>query len=400
MVGTVLFLTSRLPFPPDRGDRVRTYYLLKIFAEFYNVILVSLYERSEELIYRKDLDQFCSNVILIKHPKMLGFENIIKKAFSKIPFQVAYYSSAKLWHTLYCIHKSSKIDIVYTHLIRLAPYTVMFSNSYRIIDYTDCISMEYLRSLEHRKGLAKLFYSIETIRTSKYEQSIKGNFSEHWVISPVDFRALQLSADINSFVIPNPVAICGVEKDYNFKLRLVFIGNMSVPHNIVAAKFVSQIVMPSIISEFPKIEFMIIGANPIQDIMCLSGNNGTVVTGYVDDLYKELLNSDVFVAPMFFCAGIQNKVLEAMACGVPVITTPAVAESLGCSDGQELILAKDETSFIEKTLLLLSDESLRMRIGQNGKKKMLEKYSLASIRAVLNNRFSDIDNINKRNKDI
>jgi len=391
MKSKALFLTSRLPYPPDRGDRVRTYFLLKVFSENYDVTLVSLYETPDELQYKKNLEQICSQVICISHPKWLGLVNLVRNMICRTPFQVAYYSNRKFKKALASFKKTSKIDLIYSHLIRLAPYALDFSGSYRIIDYTDCISLEYLRSLSHRKGISKMFYSIEAKRTRKYEQLVKTGFNECWVISPVDFKALNLSHFDNGIIIPNPVTINELQKDYTLKQRLVFVGNMSVPHNVFAVQFVSQKLMPAILKHHPEIEFQVIGANPLSAVKSLNGSNNTVVRGFVDDLYNELINSDIFIAPMFFCAGIQNKILEAMACGVPVISTPAVAESLDCHDGIELLLANDEPSFIEKTHLLLSDLSLREKIGNMSKQKTLGNYSLASITAVLKNRFKIID---------
>lgn len=395
MTSKALFLTSRLPYPPDRGDRVRTYFLLKAFAEHYDVILVSLYETSGELQYIKNLEQICSQVVYIKHPKFLGFFNIFKNILSRKPFQVAYYANRKFEKALFNIRKTNQIDLIYTHLIRLAPYSLNFTDSYRIIDYTDCISLEYLRSLSHRKGISKLFYSNEAKRTQMYEPMIKSQFNEHWVISPIDFKALKLSHSTNSYIIPNPVAMNNNQKEYDLKQRLVFVGNMSVPHNIHAAQFVSQRLMPAMLKQYPNIVFHIIGANPISAITSLNGTNSTAVLGFVDDLYNELLSCDIFIAPMFFCAGIQNKVLEAMACGVPVLTTLAVADSLGFQDGKELLLAYDEPSFIERTHLLLSDESLRKKIGNLGKQRTLQNYSHVNVKAILNDRFIIIDNKRK-----
>lgn len=389
-----LFLTSRLPYPPDRGDRVRTFFLLKIFAQIYDITLVSMYDDHNELKHQKYLEQICAEVRLVSHPKVLGYLNLIFAIFSKTPFQVAYYRNHKFAQTLKHLNKTDRFQFVYIHLIRLAQYADIIATGRKILDYTDCISLEYCRSLKHRKGIRKLFFSIESKRTADYEQKVKLTTSERWVISPIDYMALNLNAINGSHIIPNPVMICNRNKDYFLKQKIAFVGNMSVPHNIHAARYVATKVMPNLIVRLPDLTFHIIGANPVPEINELSNLKGTIVHGFVDDLYEELLNCDIFVAPMFFCAGIQNKVLEAMACGLPVVTTKAVMDSLACTNYKELIIADDEKSFTEEILNLLTDIDLRKEIGSNGKEFVVKNYSLASITDMINSRFSDVNNSN------
>jgi glycosyltransferase involved in cell wall biosynthesis len=387
-----LFITSRVPYPPNRGDRVRTYFLLKQFCERYAVTLISMYETEAEKAACSSLYQICENVTMIHHPKWLGLLNLMIAVFSRTPFQVAYYRNNKFKNAIKAADNTHHFSLLYNHLIRLAEYSGLITKSYRILDYTDCISLEYARSLEYRKGISKLFFTIESARTQRYELSVSKTFDECWVISSVDYKHLKLDTGSKGVIVPNQVNIPDLEKDYTLKQRIVFVGNMSVPHNVFAATYVTNTIMPALINKYPTLTFQIIGAHPVQEITDLENRNNTHVQGFVDDLYKELLNSDIFVAPMFFSAGIQNKVLEAMACGVPVVTTPAVAESLDCTSENELFTAETADSFIDICLHLLSYESMRRDTGSKGKEKIIKDFSFASVTAILYSRFDKIDN--------
>jgi glycosyltransferase involved in cell wall biosynthesis len=217
-------------------------------------------------------------------------------------------------------------------------------------------------------------------------------FSENWVISQVDLQKLGLKEHHLSKVLPNQVRIPPNEADSSLKMRLIFTGNMSVPHNVTAVKNVSRKIMPALLRDYPALQFVIVGAAPSAEVKALDGLNNTKVLGFVDDLYKEIMASDIFIAPMYFSAGIQNKALEAMACGVPVITTPNVAQSLDAHDEVELMIAEDNHAFVKKTSFLLEHENARAQIGKSGRALVNKNYSPEAIQALIQARVEHIIN--------
>jgi len=182
-----------------------------------------------------------------------------------------------------------------------------------------------------------------------------------------------------SLIMPNQVYIPEKIADSKLKNRLVFTGNMSVPHNVVAAENVANKIMPALLREYPQLNFYIVGANPSAEIKALHGKNNTHVLGFVDDLYEELYKSDIFVAPLYFSAGIQNKALEAMACGIPVVTTPNVVESLKGDDEVDIMSAEDNNAFVEKIKVLLDNEQTRAQIGKSGRALIAKTYSCEAV---------------------
>lgn len=386
----ILFLTSRLPYPPNRGDKVRTFFFLKEMSVSHKIFLVSLIEHEQEIRYQKELSKYCQEIYFLKHSKFKGYFNLIKAILSRQPFQVQYYQNTKLHNILKEIISRGKIDLIYTHLIRMAPYTASLPVK-KILDYTDAISMEYIRSLPYRKGLInKLFFQVEAQRTARYEKRISACFDEAWFISLEDIEHLGFSHKQTVIQVPNPVLIDKFKKEYSRKNRIIFVGNLSVPHNIEAVMYMKEQVMPELARIDDKITFEIVGADANDQIRGLDSFRNITFKGFVEDLYKTLIEADIFVAPMFFSAGVQNKVLEAMAVGLPVITTANVARSIEAEHLNNIMIADTKKEYLEVIILLMQDEGLRKRIGRNGNKLIKSSFSQKLIGKLIEQRIHNI----------
>ena len=260
------------------------------------------------------------------------------------------------------------------------------------MDYTDAISMEYKRSLPFRKNpILKLCFIIEASRTNKYEKKIVDYFDESWFISKEDINFLDFPKNTIVKIITNPVKILKKKSNYIKKNVITFVGNLSVPHNKYAVEFIYNNIMPQLIIKDNRIQFHVVGADPVKVIQDMNGKRNTKVFGFVEDLYGELINSDIFVAPMFFSAGVQNKVLEAMAVGLPVITSKNVINSLNLIDGKEIICAEDEYSYITSIIELISDSELREKIGKKARAFIRNTFDIEIITNKINNTFKSIN---------
>lgn len=386
----ILFLTSRIPYPPDRGDRVRTLFLLRQLASFGELTLVSLVNSHTDKQAMKVMLEEVPKARFVEHSRFRAVWNLLRNAFRKLPFKVAYYKNPKFRNLLVNLLAEPEYDLVYCHLIWMVPYADLARGSKVILDYTDCISLEYARRLEHLKGAAKLFYTLEAKRTSNYEIQVADHFSENWVISPVDIVHLGLKNHHRSVLMPNQVIIPDQLEEHGFAWRLIFSGNMSVAHNIMAAQNICKKIMPALIKKYPLLQFVIVGAEPAAEIMALDKLNHTTVLGFAKDLYSELMASDIFIAPMYFSAGIQNKILEAMACGLPVITTPNVASSLDAVDEVELLVASDNYAFVQRVEQLIENPETRAQIGKSGQALVRKQYSHEAVTKLIAERINHI----------
>lgn len=369
---TILFLTPRLPYPPDRGDKVRSHQFLKLLSTRYHVIPVSLYSNSDRKYVQEFSRMFPQAQVFYQSPLRMAF-NLIKGIFDPRPLQVIIYRNPYMQKKLAQLAREGN-PVIYAFFIRMLEYLEPLDKNYRIADLSDCISMEYERRLSYLKGLHRFVYALEASRLRRMEKAVNAYANESWFISAIDRSKLGLPSS-TCHIIPNATQICPLQKDYRFYGRIIFVGRMSVPHNIQPVEYIREFLLDEILKHYPKLSFDIIGAGPTRKIQAMNGTRNTHVHGFVPDLYKALTESDVFVAPMFFSAGMQNKILEAMAAGVPVLMTENVAESIGCEDRIHYLKASNQQEFLAQILELLGSEELRRKIGTAGRLFIEQHYS-------------------------
>ena len=276
----------------------------------------------------------------------------------------------------------NQFDVIYAHLFRMAPYVAGRPDLYRIVDLTDVISQELARSMPYRGWASRLLYRLETPRIRRYERHVAETFEETWLISKADKQALTATcAATNVRVVP-----IGVDKERFHPTEqpcepdsLIFVGHLGVFHNVDAVTHLAQDVLPLVRQQIPGCTLKIVGAEPNAQVRSLAGDPATTVTGYVPDLNDYLNRAAVFCAPLRFAAGVQTKVIEAMATARPVVTTSLVNSGLGARAGRDLLIADDAQATAKQIVALLRDKELRRKIGQAGLQFVRRKYSWGSV---------------------
>lgn len=378
----ILFITSRLPYPPDRGDRLRAYNFLKAFSREHSVALLSFTESKEEYKHISSFQSLCSRIETVILPKWQSKLNaMVYGPWSKTPLQVLYYRSKKFQMLLDKMVGEFCPDIIFTHLFRLAPYLEKYPHLYRIIDFTDVISSEIKQSLCYRSFYWRLIYRIEGKRISRCESYYAKTVDESWVISTFERDKLKALSNSSSriFVIPT-----GIDQDRFFPVNgvtkqeglVTFVGHMGGYHNIDAVSYFIDDILPKIGELVPNVKFRVVGP-------CIGGfqsqvksvSNRIEFAGYIDDLNAELNKAMVFVAPLRFAAGIQFKILEAMFVGLPVVTTSYGNSGLQAVHGNDLFVEDTPDHFAERVAELLRDEKLRGKIGSAGREFVMSRFS-------------------------
>lgn len=374
----ILFITSRLPYPPNRGDRLRAFNFIRSIHRQHEVHLISFISSKVELNHIPKLNQYCAEIKILEKKPLQSVISVLLNFWRSEPLQTLYYRSSRMQHIVDQSIFSGSFDAIYIHLFRMAQFIRDRNEYYRVLDLTDVISNEISRSLPYRNFFWKLLYTIECNRIKKYERKLTDKFEEIWLISAADLNILSSqSPEANIKLIPNGVDIDNFhpEKNYPTPFRIIFTGHMGVYHNIDAARYFASEVFPTIQKTFPKSTFVIAGAEPAQAILNLTTLRNIQVLGYVENLNKELNTSHVFVAPLRFAAGVQNKVLEAMAAGVPVIATSIVNEGLNAGHGKEILIADSPDEFVTQISKLFRDDTLPKKIGLEGRNFVIKNYS-------------------------
>jgi sugar transferase (PEP-CTERM/EpsH1 system associated) len=371
----ILFLTSRLPYPPDRGDRLRAYHFIERLSAEHEVTLVSFVAHEGERDHMTALRTFCRDVHVVPLSPRESLLRAGANAWRHEPLQAQYYRSPTMRRLVDRISAAETaagrpFDVAVAHLFRMAPYLEWCGQAYRVVDLTDVISQEVARSLPYRGLGWRLIYRFEGPRIQRYERWVAGTFDEAWLISQADLQVLAAQCPgANLRVVPN-----GVDASRFFPTQeiarpssLIFVGHLGVLHNIDAVAFLALEILPRVRHQIPGCTLEVVGASPSAEVRRLADLPGVTVTGFVPDLNRSLNQAEVFVAPLRFAAGVQNKVLEAMAAARPVVTTSLVNTGLGAQAGRDLLLADSAEEAASQVLTLLRDGDLRLRIGQAGR---------------------------------
>jgi sugar transferase (PEP-CTERM/EpsH1 system associated) len=375
----LLCLTPRLPWPPDRGDRLRAYRLLATFAEDHRLTLLSAVERRRELEGVRELRPLCEAVHTVvrgrAHSTLVGALN----AWRPLPLQVLYYRDRRFRARLARLLEES-FDAIYVQLFRLAPYVTEGRRDWppRILDLTDVVSGEIARSLPYRRGSTRWLLAREARRIAAYEGRVAALVEEVWVVSEAERRALGERAPGAAVrVVPN-----GVDGDRfrprgvaSVAGRLLFVGNMDVAHNIDAARFLARQVLPRVRRRVPDATLRLVGAGGGRRVAGLAARAGVEWVGFVPDLQEELERAAVFVAPLRFSAGLQNKVLEAMAAARPVVTTVRVQEGLDAVPGRHLLVGEDAETLADQVARLLVRPDLGAELGRAAREHAVSRFS-------------------------
>ncbi len=373
----ILCLTSRLPYPPHRGDRLRAFHIIEHLAAHHELSLASFIAQESEQEYVAALEQYC-RVSTVSLSPLRSAAAAAGNVWRRDPLQALYYRSRAMRRLVQEMIASTPFDAAYVHLFRMAPYVADHHRLYRVVDLTDVISTEISLSLPYRGLASRLLYRLEGPRIARYERHLAQAFEETWLISETDRQHLAAACpEANLQVVPN-----GVDTEHFHPTgelpephSLILVGHMGVLHNIDAARNLAGEILPLVRRQLPDCRLFVVGADPIPEVERLGQIPGVIVTGFVPDLNQALNRAAVFVAPLRFAAGVQNKVLEAMAAGRPVVTTSVVNAGLGGTPGRDLLVADSSEAMAAEVVRLLRDDHLRNRVGQAGREFVRQRYS-------------------------
>lgn len=371
----IAYLTSRFPHPLDRGDKVRAYYQIVELSKDHDVHLISL---SDEEVSKEDKDvlsQYCASIDIQEVPAPQRWSNVLKRSMSPMPLQVSYFYDDTVQRHISMMLEEIAPDHVFVQLIRMAPYVLDYKGP-KSIDYMDSFALNWKET-----GLPEFTYlpfvnGIERKRVATYERDIYDAFDYHFIISERD-RA-EFDSEVRDQII---ISTNGVDTEYfepqhhiDPMFDMVFCGNLGYVHNGKAAHYLIDQVM-SLMSSSTTL--LIAGARPPKWINIKQRTNIRVV-GWVDDVREHYQRGRMLVAPIFTGSGQQNKILEAMAQGIPCITTPFVNQSIGAIPGEEILIADQPKHFVADVESILADTDLRNQLSLRGRRFVQDKYQWSS----------------------
>jgi sugar transferase (PEP-CTERM/EpsH1 system associated) len=379
----ILFFTARIPFPPDRGDRIRPYYMIKYLSQNHSVSLLTFTDARDELWRLEGLKGYCKHMEVVVMSKLRSYSNILLHPFSKKPFQCLYYDSREMREKINKLLRDYKFGIVHIFPLRLAGYLKYFGNSRVVIDFCDSKALLHSRLMRLRTNpIFKLIDFEEWLKMEFYEAKINRTATKCIAISSVDKEVIERKGNSNHLeVIPN-----GVDLSYfkpwpaqQERNSLIFVGSMDVIWNVDAVLYFYNKILPHVRKKIPDVKLYVVGANPAWKIRSLSRDPNVVITSNVLDVRPFIARSILSIVPMRLGAGIKNKVLESMAMRRPVISTTIGAEGIDVAENENILIADDPHDFAEKTIEVLENHYLRNRLAENGYRLVREKYDWFSV---------------------
>ena len=389
----LLFLANRLPYPPYRGDKLKIYNLAKRLCHQHELHLLTFVQNEEDKQYVKELEQVFKRVHVVSLPKWSSALHCLAGLWSKKPFQVHYFSSKAMRNQLNEIISENSFDAIHVQHLRMAQYLHKEQHIPRILDLPDAFSLYWQRKQAHASNpILKWLEGIEQSRVYQYER-ILASYNLSLVCSTEDQAYLVREHHLNNIaLLPNGVAtdtFAPQDHDYSHNHTLLFTGNMDYKPNIDAVIYFTTSILPLIQERFPQIRFIIAGQRPVAKVLALA-NEHVIVTGFVPDMAAQYNEASVVVAPLRFGAGTQNKVLEAMSMGVPVVCSHIGFNGLGIASGEGAIMQTDTKAFAASVIDLLSSATLRQSVGAKGIALIQKRYAWDIIAAQLNQYFHQI----------
>jgi sugar transferase (PEP-CTERM/EpsH1 system associated) len=370
----IVVLTSRIPYPLEKGDKLRIFHQIKHLAKSHEICLICLNESSDK-IDTSGLEELVNELHIVQFAKWKIPFRLFFAIFHNLPFQVEYFLERKNKKKIEAIIQDFNPNHIYCQLIRTTEYVKDLFQFDKTLDYMDAFSAAAMRRAKTEKGFQKLFWKIENERVKKYERSIYDYFNHHSIITEQDRNLLAIPSNKKIEIVPNGVDTSNFNNlNLPKKHDIVFAGNMNYPPNIAAAIFLVEEILPKLISQFPEITLLIAGANPSSEVLNLASAR-VKVSGWMSDIRQAYCESRIFVAPMFIGAGMQNKILEAMSSELPVITTSLAAEAFSEKNQSKIIEANTTFEFSKAIQYYLLNEAAQNSDGKTNRLYVEEKYS-------------------------
>lgn len=370
----IVFIVSRFPYPLEKGDKLRSYYQLKELSKTCSVHLIAL---SDKPVNPSDLGQltsFCATVTIHHISKLSIFWNTLLAFFGKKPLQVGYFYNSLIHNKIIQQLSDLKPDHIISQLIRTTEYTKNYHHCPKTLDYMDALSKGIERRIEKAPWFIKWLFRMESKRLKNYERIIFDYFENKSIISEQDLNYIFHPDRKKIMCIPNGIDNRFFEFNTSKtpEFELVFVGNMSYAPNVDAAKYIHS----NLLSKLPSLRLLIAGATPHPSIVKIAQHSSQItLAGWVDDIREAYTNGAIFIAPMMIGTGMQNKLLEAMALGIPCVTTDLANNAIKAKHNESIIVANTANEMINAIQELLSNPEKCASIGKLGKEFVANNYS-------------------------
>lgn len=384
---SVLQFAPRACWPLDTGSKLRTYHLGRVLGAQAWVALLAFAEQGQSV---RDLAEIFEQVVTVPRGKGYSFGNVLRGAMGTTPLPLLNYTTEEMKRALARVleeHDFDVVQVVSFHLMNYLPVIrAARSRPLAVCDWHNVESDLMRQYAESERNLARKTYARRTARLmSEFEERALNEFDAHLVVSEDDAERLRgVNSKARILVIENGVDVASFANEgATRKSRIVFVGSMDYHANIEGVTSFARNVWPLLHGKKPELSFTIVGRDPAPSVRELSSIAGVEVTGSVDDVRPYYREAIAAVVPLNVGGGSRLKILEAMAAGVPVVSTTRGAEGLVVRNGKDILLVESNKEFVDAVIGLADNQELRNRIIAGGRALVGERYDWSKIGATL-----------------
>jgi sugar transferase (PEP-CTERM/EpsH1 system associated) len=384
MKPALLFLCHRFPFPPDKGDKIRSFHLLRHLADHYRIYLGAFVDDERDWRHAASVQSWCEESHLLRLSPRRAKARSLGALLDGRPLTLPYYSMPEMRRWTAQVAEREGISRVLVFSSSMAQYAVggRLDRARRVIDFVDVDSEKWRQYADHQASPLAWVYRREARKLLRYERRIAAEFDASFFVSEIEaqlFRTLAPEAADRVYSFSNGVDVGYFAPDPALRSpyargerALVFTGAMDYWPNVDAVEWFTGQVFQPLHADDHSLRFYIVGRNPSDGVKRLGERPGVVVTGGVDDVRPYVLHAAAAVAPLRVARGIQNKVLEAMAMGRPVVASGAALEGISARPDEDVILADGAEDFLRQIRRVLSQD-LR-GLGARARARILEEH--------------------------
>ncbi len=374
----VFFVSQRVPFPPDRGDKISTFHEIRHLARNHEVHVFCLADGDDDLTNVAGVKTYAKSVTAVTLNKNRAKWRALASLAGRQAFTIAYFREPRLHRAICEKYAALRPDAILVYSSGMAQYAEPFERTWRVMQFGDLDSLKWAQYAERAPWPMSKVYATESRRLLDYERHIALSF-DHSIVCTTrekdDFQHLIRGATVSCMA--NGVDLeyfrsAGLPKEPG---SIVFTGVMDYPPNVDAVTWFCDHVFPRVRAAVPGARFTICGSRPRPEVLALANRPGVVVTGRVPEVRPYLDRAEVAVVPLRMARGIQNKLLEAMAMSLPCVVTRAAWEGIDVSGTSGVFVADDPVKFANAVIDLMTQERLRADAGVQARTAVEVCYS-------------------------
>jgi sugar transferase (PEP-CTERM/EpsH1 system associated) len=380
----LLYLVHRIPYPPNKGDKIRSYHILKHLSRNHRIHLGTFIDDEKDWEYVEKLKEICGETCFVKLDPQASRVRSLSGLIANQPLTLPYYRDAGLQKWVNNLLDTRHINNILVFSSAMAQYVNESCSTHCVIDFVDVDSDKWKQYSKTKPWPLNWLYRRESRLLLEYERKIAKAFDASAFVSETEsdfFKQLapETAAKVTYFnngvdaeyFSPENINTNPYQSDTD---TLVFTGVMDYWANIDAVEWFAHNIFTLIRTQLPSVEFYIVGSRPTARVTALSALPGITVTGSVEDIRPYIAHATLVVVPLRIARGIQNKVLEAMAMEKTVIASPQAAEGIRALHSQELFVEDKEQNFADRIIAQIKNGP-NMKIGSAARARILKDYS-------------------------